>query len=671
MSELTKDKFNDLLFGKFGFELVYTNNNDINNISKINVNNEIYDVNDKCPNNIDRFLISQDLHYDIVYTIGDIHGDYELLVYILIELKIIIKIKEDNYSWNPELKNTCVVQIGDFLHGYGKRCQNNVYKYFIQKEYAIVKLLKGLIDDLKKPENISKNNNFIVIIGNHEFMNLTSKLNTGKIFYSYDLYNLINMDIIDSDLIIPEIAFIKEEKNINDFIYCYTQFISIINDFIFSHAGIVKEQMRKYFTDYMRFSNTFIENFNDKQKMKLINLISFALLNNIYKQVLKINSNNFDENKKYDNKKISYNEILRNIKYMCFNIIFNKFNIFYFRNTNGNFIKNNINEEIHTLFDNIAKIYLDKNINKQQSINIIDNLIKNCMNDKIMQLKNIESKFNIIFDEYDIIKTLYDKELFLTIYINIINLYDNNNIILQNIYTKKYLGINKKCIQEIQIPSMKMSINDQNFIFKRLNKIQNIFKGKINEFFPYNNIITDIFNSQDFKVLLDNNENKYSGLLSHYFYNIDISYDKKEIKNIGKSNLIDLYGYLNDKNGITATKGLIIGHMPRKEILYVSTIKDNELKKDIKTDEIKFLFNIDNFLSRGQNNCEIIVDKDINNNIILKQPEILKIEKHDNTNIISKIKLSNLFYSEKCYDYINIDKNSYNLPSHLNTQIVI
>jgi hypothetical protein len=402
------------------------------------------------------------------------------------------------------------------------------------------------------------------------------------------------------------------------------------------HAGIIKNQLINFFK-YIRLNIKYISKLNDKEKIKLVNLISFGLLNKLYNQFSEILSSEQVENTELNEKKIYYKNILLNIKYTCFNVFYNKFKTY--------------NMKFNDIFKNLVSLYLENKTSKRKINKYINEfLFKNNINN------------------YDIKNILFNKELFLIIYINILNELDKDFLKkLQNKYIiKKYLQINPIMIKDIDFKRFKMNYTNKNYVNIKINKIDSYFKGQVNEFFSFNKLL-NIIDSDEFKILLDNKE-KNIGLTSHYDYDIDVSFDNQNIKNIGKNNLIQLYEYLNS-NGITATKGLIIGHVPRKEIEYISTIKDHEQNKKHK--QQYFIFNIDNLLSRGQNNCEIIIDKNVNNNIIYKRPEILQIKERNKNTIISKIKLSDQFYKNSCKKYINIDLNLYNLPNSLSKAVKI
>ena len=174
--------------------------------------NALTEMNKNYPLSYKRFLHKN--QYENVYTIGDIHSDYNVLLEILLKQKFIIK-TENYYDWNPNLKNTCIIQIGDFLHGYGKRASPETYKFFKPQELEIVRLFRHLI------QTEANGNKLIVLLGNHEFMNITKKYNTGKVLYANELYELLSKQ--------------AEEQEINSFILENCEVCCYINNFMFSN----------------------------------------------------------------------------------------------------------------------------------------------------------------------------------------------------------------------------------------------------------------------------------------------------------------------------------------------------------------------------------------------------------------------------------------------------
>ncbi len=417
------------------------------------------------------------LQYDNVYVIGDIHGDYNTLLNILLSQKFII-IYNDYYNWNPDLKNTCIIQIGDFMHGYGKCAVPQTFQFFKPQELLIVRLFKHLI------QTEINGNKLIVLLGNHEFMNITKKYNTGKILYANELYELLNKD--------------TEEQEINEFILENCEICCCINNFLFTHAGITKQMIKKIY-GFLKFPKECYLKLNSIDKIRLMNVACLAYINKIYKIM-----NSRPLNKEY-------------IKVVCYRVFYSKIRL----NPNlsiGELIKQS---------DNDADIYYLINNN----IELLMNILTNC-------------KENAIY-------YFYEKQL------------------------------------------------------KTYEKIDAMFRNEINEIFSYNNIFSNIPKDvmKYIKLMFSNTTSKASGLLSNYFFSLsEDNYTMSE-----------LY-FDNAMSEIPDMNGIIIGHSPQKNIIL--SFKDIGLSK-------KVLINVDNLMSIGQNQKDVIRQVNYDDTIIYKQAEIL------------------------------------------------
>lgn len=178
--------------------------------------NEIY-LN-KCNNEREKINFVKD-----IYAIGDLHGDFNVLIKILLKYDLIIKTKkykyeeiEFDYKLNDNLNSLCIIQVGDQLDG--NRHLDYSLNNFVDEDYKIViyfDCLKKQIKELKL-----KDVYIISLIGNHEYMNLK------KIYKYVSPYNLDTRD-----------DFIEKQK-LN--ILCNRYYCIVVNGFVFSHCGIVK-----------------------------------------------------------------------------------------------------------------------------------------------------------------------------------------------------------------------------------------------------------------------------------------------------------------------------------------------------------------------------------------------------------------------------------------------
>jgi hypothetical protein len=165
-----------------------------NNISNKEDNKEDYNKldykedNNKLDYNLGEWNIPNDLKE--LYVIGDIHGDYFALIQSLeltgcvnfkdTDLKyvktedICKNISADKITWNNSKKNSFIVFAGDTIdrcriNSNNEHCQNTIHDE--DCDYNILKLIFEL--DKKAKEY---NSRVIIVLGNHELMNLNNDL---------------------------------------------------------------------------------------------------------------------------------------------------------------------------------------------------------------------------------------------------------------------------------------------------------------------------------------------------------------------------------------------------------------------------------------------------------------------------------------------------------------
>jgi hypothetical protein len=201
-----------------------------------------------------------------LYVIGDIHGDFYALKQsleltgcvifdecitnkIVLEAGVDIKlmdgceyyIKEGKIRWNCEKKNCTIVFAGDLID----RCRNiNNYtcNYVVHDEDCDYLILKLLID-LNRLAN-QYNSNVIIVLGNHEIMNIEGKL-------SY----ISKKALQNNSVRIKDITTILKENLHN--LYGIVR----INNYIICHGGINPNFLEKY-SKYFDQENEFIDNYN-------------------------------------------------------------------------------------------------------------------------------------------------------------------------------------------------------------------------------------------------------------------------------------------------------------------------------------------------------------------------------------------------------------------------
>ena len=194
-----------------------------------------------------------------IIALGDIHGDLELLINMLLVSKVIKLTEEfsDKYyemnanEINKKIKwigeNTYVVQVGDqidrcrpySLHT-DKKCSDKNYVKDDEGSDLKIMLLMNLIDDKAK----KKNGMVISLLGNHELMNVKGDM--GYVSYKgFEEFNDYyknkyggNFQNIRRDVFSPG-------NEISKMLGCTRHSSVIIGEFIFVHAGIINQFVDK------------------------------------------------------------------------------------------------------------------------------------------------------------------------------------------------------------------------------------------------------------------------------------------------------------------------------------------------------------------------------------------------------------------------------------------
>jgi hypothetical protein len=165
-----------------------------------------------------------------VYVIGDIHGDYQVFIHCLVDLcksctiTELINDKENNYknrefiSWKDECSDV-IVFCGDIIHR--KRFTDHV----LDDECSDVFMLETLLR--LKEEAIKNKGDILIILGNHEIMNI---LQPNENTYTSDM-NLSK-----------NIEYFENKENINKLINNSYAWIKI-NDALIAHGGLCSDYL--------------------------------------------------------------------------------------------------------------------------------------------------------------------------------------------------------------------------------------------------------------------------------------------------------------------------------------------------------------------------------------------------------------------------------------------
>ena len=234
--------------------------------------NDIFSKCKKYKNSI--FETYDKYNYDTVYAIGDIHGDYKALIKILKHIDCIVK-EKDKYKWNPKLKNTCIVQVGDIMGRKDPEKENHVLsETYKSNEIEIIKLLLKLSD-----EAIKYKSRIILLYGNHDIREL---------FNTIDCIKINNFDNKHTSKKCENIALIKEFSKLKGDILCNYHSICIVNSYIFCHAGIVYNLIQKLMSLFNITDQQFVS-LDISDKLFLINICMVGIFNGIL-------SDKFDKN---------------------------------------------------------------------------------------------------------------------------------------------------------------------------------------------------------------------------------------------------------------------------------------------------------------------------------------------------------------------------------------
>jgi len=183
-----------------------------------------------------------------IIVIGDIHGDFKILIRCLKKAKVI----NNSLDWIGG--KTHVVQLGDILDGGGRGTDFHTQP---MEEFKIYEYLNNLNDRAKVYGGAVH-----YLIGNHELMNLA-----GDFRYVHKTH-LINNDVRKK--------LFKPGGHIANMLACHSHGILKINDWLFCHAGLLPEHL----------ANNNIKSLNNLVKKVLRGQKSIETLNNSEENLL-------------------------------------------------------------------------------------------------------------------------------------------------------------------------------------------------------------------------------------------------------------------------------------------------------------------------------------------------------------------------------------------------
>jgi hypothetical protein len=189
-----------------------------------------------------------------IFVVGDLHGDYQVLIHILVDLCSCCEITkiyddvENSYnnreflSWLPGNKSV-VVFCGDLIHR--KRFNDHILDDECSDVYIIETILR------LKEEAIKQGGNIILILGNHEIMNIIQPEN--------EMYTSPNNIKKNRD-------FFTNTNNVTMLVNNSYAWVKL-NDILISHGGLCSD----YFLYIESYSTKFDKNVKGKALISYVN----------------------------------------------------------------------------------------------------------------------------------------------------------------------------------------------------------------------------------------------------------------------------------------------------------------------------------------------------------------------------------------------------------------
>jgi len=178
------------------------------------------DLDEKCT------LATNNEVYSLVYSIGDIHGDYQAFHNIITHLidqenkpVILFDVLTKKYYWNSEVSNICIIQTGDIIDGVRqKNLSPDYYEKYKNDDLKIIDIMLTLKEEAETKPN---NNKIILLYGNHEIENIFNIINIRELNYNNyltsDKSKLSEIDFCTFDINPEDWKTNKEKPNEIDF----------------------------------------------------------------------------------------------------------------------------------------------------------------------------------------------------------------------------------------------------------------------------------------------------------------------------------------------------------------------------------------------------------------------------------------------------------------------
>ncbi len=180
-----------------------------------------------------------------IVVIGDLHADYTAMIKLFEKLEL-IKIHNKNIVWNAKPKNTVVVQLGDQIDGGGRGVGESV------GEMAIINFMEQI--HLQAYRN---GGGVYSLIGNHEIMNLMGDFR----YASKKDIKMQGGEELRKKIFSPG-------GDLFNKLSCTRNVILQIGNFIFTHAGIVPENLKDFkdSKSFIKYVNNLMREFLQGKK---------------------------------------------------------------------------------------------------------------------------------------------------------------------------------------------------------------------------------------------------------------------------------------------------------------------------------------------------------------------------------------------------------------------
>lgn len=164
-----------------------------------------------------------------ILVLGDIHGDFDMLIYLLRKAKVLNK----NNKWIG--KNTIIVQVGDQIDSCRPNAQGdclnpNYIKNDKSEDIKVLEFMTNLHDEAEKAGGAVYS-----LVGNHELMNVEGDMS----YVSYQNLNEFGGKYG------RQVAF-KPGNKMANYLACTRKMALIIGSNLFVHAGFEPELVNKY-----------------------------------------------------------------------------------------------------------------------------------------------------------------------------------------------------------------------------------------------------------------------------------------------------------------------------------------------------------------------------------------------------------------------------------------